>query len=153
MDLDPLAPAAIAYTSGTTGVPKGAVHSQHSLVLPPEVVVHGDGGRPFVQGCLLPLTIINMQVLATVQTLLGGGSLIVMDRIDVEGVVEWIHAEGIERVYATPRSSTTCSPAPTSTGTIWRRSCTSSSAAARRPPASRSGSSSGSASPSRTPTA
>lgn len=100
--IDPYAPAVIAYTSGTTGRPKGAVHSQHNLLVPPSVIVHGDAGRRFVQGCCLPLTIINMQVLSTVQTLLGGGSLVVMDRIDVLGVVEWVRDEGIERIYATP---------------------------------------------------
>ena len=33
-DIDPYAPAGIAYTSGTTGYPKGATHSQHNLLVP-----------------------------------------------------------------------------------------------------------------------
>ncbi|HVV38177.1 MAG TPA: AMP-binding protein, partial [Acidimicrobiales bacterium] len=34
VDVDPFAPAGIAYTSGTTGFPKGAVHSQYNLLMP-----------------------------------------------------------------------------------------------------------------------
>nr|BFE27845.1 hypothetical protein GCM10010200_000960 [Actinomadura rugatobispora] len=40
LTVDPFAPAAIAFTSGTTGTPKGIVHSRHNLVLP------GARGRP-----------------------------------------------------------------------------------------------------------
>ena len=45
-DPDPLAPAGIAYTSGTTGHPKGAVHSQHNLLLPGSVLVSERGYGP-----------------------------------------------------------------------------------------------------------
>ena len=38
-DVDPFAPAGIAYTSGTTGFPKGAVHSQYNLLVPGAAMV------------------------------------------------------------------------------------------------------------------
>jgi long-chain acyl-CoA synthetase len=43
---DPEAPAAIAYTSGTTGFPKGAVHCQAGLVLPGAATVARRGWGP-----------------------------------------------------------------------------------------------------------
>ena len=54
VDVDPLAPAGIAYTSGTTGYPKGAVHSQHNLLMPGAVLVATRGyGRDLRKGDFL----------------------------------------------------------------------------------------------------
>ena len=99
--IDPFGPAAIAYTSGTTGTPKGAVHSQHNMLLPGAAITHGEP-EPLVQGVCLPLTILNMQVLSTVQPLLCGGVIVPMDRIDAVGVAGWIAEFGMQRMYATP---------------------------------------------------
>ena len=43
VDVDPFAPAGLAYTSGTTGHPKGAVHSQHNLLVPGAVLTETRG--------------------------------------------------------------------------------------------------------------
>ena len=95
-DVDPDAPAGIAYTSGTTGHPKGAVHSQRNLLLPGAVLVESRGYGPELRkGDCFPFTILNMAVLTTLLVSQAGGTSIVMDRIDAEGVAEWIRAERI----------------------------------------------------------
>ncbi|MDO8390373.1 MAG: AMP-binding protein [Actinomycetota bacterium] len=99
--VDPFAPAAIAYTSGTTGTPKGVVHSQHNMLLPGAVMTRREPAA-LVQGVCLPLTILNMQVLSTVQTLLSGGTVVPMDRIDAVGVAAWVAEFGVQRMYSTP---------------------------------------------------
>ncbi|MDO8361683.1 MAG: AMP-binding protein [Actinomycetota bacterium] len=101
VEVDPFAPAAIAYTSGTTGTPKGVVHSQHNMLLPGAVMMRREPSA-LVQGVCLPLTILNMQVLSTVQTLLSGGTIVPMDRIDAAGVAGWIAEFGVQRMYSTP---------------------------------------------------
>ncbi len=93
---DPGAPAAIAYTSGTTGHPKGAVHCQAGLILPGAATVARRGWGPELRkGDSLPLTILNMLTLTTVLTAQAGGTAVIMDRPDVASIVEWIHRERV----------------------------------------------------------
>lgn len=95
-DPDPLAPAGIAYTSGTTGRPKGAVHSQHNLMLPGAVLVDARRYGPELRkGDCFAFTILNMAVLTTLLVSQAGGTSVVMDRTDPEGLAEWIERERI----------------------------------------------------------
>ena len=94
VDVDPHAPAGIAYTSGTTGLPRGVVHSQHNLLLPGEVLVKTRGyDETLRKGDCLPLTILNLMVLTTLLTAQAGGCCVVMDRRDGDGVLDWIRDE------------------------------------------------------------
>lgn len=95
-DPDPQAPAAIAYTSGTTGFPKGAIHCQASLVLPgAATVARRQWGPALRKGDSFALTILNMHVLTTLLTAQAGGTAIIMDRSDVRSIVEWIRTEAV----------------------------------------------------------
>lgn len=90
------APAGIAFSSGTTGVPKAVVHSQRNLLLPGAVLVATRGwGAELRKGDSLPFTILNMLVLSTLLTAQAGGCAIVMDRRDQEGIAEWIGRAGV----------------------------------------------------------
>ena len=94
--VDPDAPAGLGYTSGTTGRPKGAVHSQRNLLLPGAVLGASRGWGPDLRkGDCLPLTILNMQVLTTLTTASAGGTAVIMDQIFARGVAEWIEREGV----------------------------------------------------------
>ena len=95
-EVDPHAPAGIAYTSGTTGRPKGAVHSQWNLLLPGASLVAERGYGPELRkGDCLPLTILNLQVLTSLLTAQARGTCVVMDRTDPEGIAEWIRTERV----------------------------------------------------------
>jgi long-chain acyl-CoA synthetase len=93
---DPDAPAAIAYTSGTTGFPKGALHCQAGLVMPGAATVARRGWGPSLRkGDSFPLTILNMMTLTTLLTSQAGGVAIVMDRNDTASIVDWIRRERV----------------------------------------------------------
>jgi acyl-CoA synthetase (AMP-forming)/AMP-acid ligase II len=93
---DPGAPAAIAYTSGTTGFPKGAVHCQAALVQPGGATVARRGWGPTLRkGDSLALTILNMHTLTTLLTAQAGGTAIIIDRGDVATIVAWVRRERI----------------------------------------------------------
>jgi acyl-CoA synthetase (AMP-forming)/AMP-acid ligase II len=103
VDLDPFAPAAIAYTSGTTGYPKGAVHSQHNLLLPGAVArergQYGSGERV---GVVLPLTILNLIALGPLLAWQTGASCVAIDRADAPGLARWIREERITTISTVP---------------------------------------------------
>jgi len=101
--LDPFAPAAIAYTGGTTGFPKGAVHSQHNLLVPGAVArAEAWFGPEERMGVLLPLTILNLIVLVPLTAFQIGSVCVAMDRIDPLGVAEWVRQERIATFHAVP---------------------------------------------------
>ena len=96
VEIDPHAPAGIAYTSGTTGLPRGIVHSQHNLLLPGAVLVATRGyDETLRKGDCLPLTILNLMVLTTLLTAQAGGCCVVMDRRDTAGIVEWVREQRV----------------------------------------------------------
>jgi long-chain acyl-CoA synthetase len=72
------------------------MHSQHTLLAPGAALVASRGyDHTLRKGDCFPLTILNMQVLTTLLTAQAGGCAVIMDRIDAEGVAEWIRRERV----------------------------------------------------------
>jgi long-chain acyl-CoA synthetase len=100
---DPFAPAAIAYTSGTTGLPKGAVHSQRNMLMPGVVFrVQRRYPEDARQGSVLPMTILNLFTLEVLPALTDRRCLVCIDRIDAPGLAEWIEKERVGVLTAVP---------------------------------------------------
>ncbi|HUF96696.1 MAG TPA: class I adenylate-forming enzyme family protein [Ilumatobacter sp.] len=99
---DPFAPAAIAYTSGTTGRPKGVVHSQHNMLLPGAALGWTEPDPDGRMGVCLPLTILNLMILGPIAALQFGRPCVLMDRRDPVGIAEWVRRESITTFAAVP---------------------------------------------------
>jgi long-chain acyl-CoA synthetase len=103
VSVDSFAPAAIAYTSGTTGQPKGAVHSHHNIMLPGAIQVDKQTfGPDCPQGVMLPLTILNLMVLAPMVAFQDGSCCVCMDSLKPEDVARWVREEHVGHFASVP---------------------------------------------------
>jgi acyl-CoA synthetase (AMP-forming)/AMP-acid ligase II len=96
LDVDPLAPAGIAYTSGTTGFPKGVVHSQYNMLAPG---AHLNATRGYDvdlrKGDCFPLTILNLMILTTLLVAQARGLQVVMEEVSAANVSRWVRDERV----------------------------------------------------------
>ena len=104
VEIDPWAPAAISYASGTTGYPKGAVHSQHSIALAAWVAARNSGrvDPDVVRATALPMTILNLMILGPVCAFATGAKHVCIDKLEARNVADWISREKINTLSLVP---------------------------------------------------
>ena len=102
-DLDAL--AALNYTGGTTGLPKGCEHSQRHMIY---TAVSGAGangvGREVVSLCFVPVFWIAGEDLGILIPLVMGGTSVLLPRWDAATVVDLVERHGVTMTAATVES-------------------------------------------------
>ena len=99
----PTVPAAIAYTSGTTGRPKGAVHTQQQLLYPSAAAIATEGLDEDARiGTPLPLSTLNILLLGPLTALACGGVAVMMKRTSASGLAEDLEQYAVTRALLVP---------------------------------------------------
>ena len=100
---DPDAVGAIAYTSGTTGTPKGVVHTIQQLLYPAAAAIDTEGlGTHSRIGTPLSLATLNILLLGPLTALACGGVAVLLRRTDPTGFVADVKRHRLTRVLVVP---------------------------------------------------
>jgi long-chain acyl-CoA synthetase len=95
--------AAILYTGGTTGIPKGAMLSHQNIQAPVFNVTHYERSTPEDRAlCFLPLSHVFGQIHILGGTVLSGGSIVLLPGFDLEQVLETIQRHEVTKFFAVP---------------------------------------------------
>ena len=95
--------AAILYTGGTTGIPKGAMLSHQNLQTSTFNIAHYERSTAKDRAlCFLPLNHVFAQVHITHSTVYSGGGLMVQPAFDLEKAVAAVEHHQITKFYAVP---------------------------------------------------
>ena len=95
--------AAILYTGGTTGIPKGAMLSHENLQTSTFNVAHYERSTENDRGlCFLPLNHVFAQIHITLSTVYSGGGLMIQQAFDLDKAVAAIERHQITKFYAVP---------------------------------------------------
>ncbi len=103
VDRDPQDIAAILYTGGTTGIPKGAMLSHENLRTSAGNVAHYERSSEKDRAlCFLPLNHVFAQVHITHSLVYCGGSLVMQPAFDLNKALEAIERFQVTNFYAVP---------------------------------------------------
>jgi long-chain acyl-CoA synthetase len=96
IELLPTDPAGISYTSGTTGFPKGVLHSHHNLLVAGAMQNYTRGYGPSLRKLeTLSSTILNVMAASNLMVCQAGGTLLFTESYDVRSVADLIRAERV----------------------------------------------------------
>ena len=103
VDRDRLDTAAILYTGGTTGIPKGAMLSHENIQTSTFNVAHYERSAETDRAlCFLPLNHVFGQIHITHSTVSSAGGLIIQQAFDLEKAVDAIERHQITKFFAVP---------------------------------------------------
>jgi acyl-CoA synthetase len=102
IDPDPDRVSIVGFTSGTTGAPKGVLHSDNTVLANARDLVRDWGHGPqTVLCCLSPISHLIAWI-AAAQMLLAGGELVMNDPPSGASLLDWILATGATYVKGVP---------------------------------------------------
>lgn len=100
-EIDPNAPAAVGFTSGTSGRPRGVLHSQAGLLLAAEANLQIPKPSGAL-GVVLSTMVLNIMVLGPLQGLLAGRTVVLANRTDGEYLARWCVEHAIAEIGVPP---------------------------------------------------